>query len=70
MPAAVVVEGILTVVRPSKGIVKSLLLVDPLSPLNGEHITSSLRESRGELGDGKLYRVTYEEIPCLSAPSS
>ena len=57
-------------VHVGSGIDKTLLLPDPLSKLNGEHLTTSLQASRGALAQGKFYRVTFEEIPCLSAPSS
>jgi hypothetical protein len=48
------------------GIDKTLLHLNPLSKLNGEHITTSLQALRGALAQGKFYRVTFEEIPAFT----
>jgi len=41
-----------------------------LIKVDSEAITCSLKPSRGRLVRGKFYRVTFEEIACLSEPSS
>lgn len=34
----------------------------------GNTITTNLHPSLGRLERGKVYRVTFEEVPCLSEP--
>ena len=60
MPALVVEAECMAAVLVGSGNELSLL------KFNGETITANLQPSRGRLERGKFYRVTFEEIPCLS----
>lgn len=64
MTAVVVEAECMAAVLMNSGNEISLIKID------GEAITTSLRPSRGRLVRGKFYRVTFEEIACLSEQSS
>lgn len=52
------------VVHEDNGTDKSYL-TDPAGIIDGEIVVSSLMRSRGRLGKGKFYKVTFEEIPAF-----
>jgi hypothetical protein len=48
------------VVGYESGVVRALLILDPPGPLNGEHISTNLRNV--ELISGEFYEVTFKKI--------
>ena len=55
-------------VVPHNGISKILLTVESGPSSQDEYLLLNLLRSRGELRDGKTYRITIEDVPDDPAP--